>query len=134
MTVSSPGPQGQEHVPLVPVDAPPLTPLQRLRRLIFGSPISTEHSEHSLLPKFLALPVFASDAISSVAYATQQILLVLGTAGLAALDTASKLAYERITLLITGLIVALLAIVITSYWQTIHGYPGGGGSYIVSRE
>ena len=49
-----------------------------LRRLMFGRPIETEHQEKELLPKFLALPVFSSDAISSVAYASQQILLVLG--------------------------------------------------------
>ena len=86
MTTSGPPAQGQEHLPLVPVEAPPLSPVQRLRRIVFGSPISTEHAEHTLLRKILALPVFASDAISSVAYATQQIVLALGAAGLFALE------------------------------------------------
>ncbi len=88
--------------------------------------------EHTLLPKFLALPVFSSDAISSVAYATQQIVLALGAAGLWTLEHRNE--YTHYTMLITGLIVALLAIVVISYWQTIHGYPSGGGSYIVSKD
>jgi len=106
--------------------------MQRLRRIVFGSPISTEHAEHTLLPKVLALPVFASDAISSVAYATQQIILALGAAGLYVTSLHEQ--YKHYTMLITGLIVALLVIVVISYWQTIFGYPSGGGSYIVSRE
>ena len=104
----------------------------RLRRALFGNPIASEHSEHTLLPKFLALPVFASDAISSVAYATQQIVLALGAAGLYAATQGGE--YTHYTMLITGLIVALLAVVVISYWQTIFGYPSGGGSYIVSKD
>ena len=103
-----------------------------LRRLIFGSPISSEHSDHTLLRKILALPVFASDAISSVAYATQQIVLALGAAGLWVASREAE--YTHYTMLITGLIVALLVIVVVSYWQTIFGYPSGGGSYIVSKD
>src|SRR5205807_875232 len=87
---------------------------------------------HALLPKFLALPVFSSDAISSVAYATQQIILALGAAGLWVM--AERAAYTRYTLLVSGLIVLLLAIVVISYWQTIFAYPSGGGSYIVSKD
>ncbi len=102
------------------------------RRLIFGSPIHNEHAEHTLLPKRLALPVFASDAISSVAYATQQIVLALGAAGLFAAGQSAL--YGRFTLGVTALIVGLLFVVVLSYWQTIFGYPSGGGSYIVSRE
>jgi len=103
-----------------------------IRRLLFGQPIETGRHEDSLLPKSVALPVFASDAISSVAYATQQILLVLGGAGLWMMQFADT--YRNLTLGITAAIVLLLAIVVSSYWQTIFAYPKGGGSYIVTRD
>ncbi len=103
-----------------------------LRLLLFGRPIATEKQEHARLPKYLALPVFSSDAISSVAYATQQILLAFGAAGLAA--AASATLYSRMTMLVTLAIVILLVIVVTSYQQTIYAYPSGGGSYIVSKD
>src|SRR5690242_20834670 len=93
--------------------------IRRFRRVLFGNPIASEHSEHTLLPKFLALPVFASDAISSVAYATQQIVLALGAAGLYVATRGGE--YTHYTMMITGLIVALLGIVVISYWQTIFG-------------
>ncbi|MCW3096529.1 MAG: amino acid/polyamine/organocation transporter,APC superfamily, partial [Chthonomonadaceae bacterium] len=126
--------------PTEPAETSPFAPNQpetnsvvkSLRRLVFGNPISSHHSEHTLLPKSLALPVFASDAISSVAYATQQIILALGAAGLYAAQHRQD--YTRYTMGITGLIVALLVIVVLSYWQTIFGYPSGGGSYIVSKD
>lgn len=126
--------------PNEPAETSPFAPNQpesnslvkSLRRLVFGNPISSHHSEHTLLPKVLALPVFASDAISSVAYATQQIILALGAAGL--YTAAHRGDYTRYTMGITGLIVALLVIVVLSYWQTIFGYPSGGGSYIVSKD
>ncbi|MCC6484614.1 MAG: APC family permease [Armatimonadetes bacterium] len=102
------------------------------RRLLFGQPIETEHQQHALLPKVVALPVFSSDAISSSAYAIQEILLALGAAGLAAPGLAAL--YSKMTIGITVAIVALLWIVVTSYWQTIFAYVHGGGSYIVSRE
>lgn len=131
MTQPQPRNESERPAPLAP--EPPRTgPLTRLRHLVLGRPLSTEHIAHTLLPKFLALPVFSSDAISSVAYATQQILLALGGAGLYAMS--SRTLYSRGTMLITGLIVALLFIVVISYWQTIHGYPSGGGSYIVSKD
>jgi amino acid transporter len=101
------------------------------RRLLFGKPIRTEHQEHGRLRKLIALPVFSSDAISSVAYATQEILLVLGAAGL---WLTNPELYHRLTIGITCGIVALLVIVATSYWQTIFAYPSGGGSYIVSHD
>src|SRR2546421_2444932 len=88
-------------------------PHPRWRRLIFGQPLATHHAEHTLLPKFLALPVFASDAISSVAYATQQIILALGAAGLWV--ASQRDAYTHYTLLISGLIVLLLVVVVISY-------------------
>jgi len=122
----------QEPSPLTQLAPARVTPRGILRRLLFGRPISSENAEHTLLPKLLALPVFASDAISSVAYATQQIVLVLGAAGLYAASQAHE--YTHYTMMITGLIVALLAIVVISYWQTVFGYPGGGGSYIVSKD
>lgn len=127
------------RLPDEPVESSPFAPTtpsntvaKAARRLIFGNPISSHHSEHTLLSKMLALPVFASDAISSVAYATQQIILALGAAGL--YTAAHRGEYTHYTLGITGLIVALLVIVVLSYWQTIFGYPSGGGSYIVSKD
>ncbi len=110
----------------------PLTPVQKIRRLIFGDPIPTEDAGHTLLPKYLALPVFSSDAISSVAYATQQIVLALGGAGL--WMASHQGTYTTYTMAVSGAIVALLAIVVLSYWQTIFAYPSGGGSYIVSKS
>ena len=93
--------------------------------------METAEEEHSRLPKFLALPIFSSDAISSVAYATQQILLAFGAAGLATM--AMRETYTTLTLGVTAAIVFLLVVVATSYWQTIFGYPAGGGSYVVSK-
>lgn len=96
-----------------------------VRRLIFGSPLSTEQMMHQRLPKVLALPIFASDALSSTAYATQAILLNLMIAGPHAL---------HLTLPISVAIVVLLWIVVVSYTQTVYAYSQGGGTYIVSRE
>lgn len=96
-----------------------------VRRLIFGSPLSTEQMEHQRLPKILALPVFASDPLSSTAYATQAILFNLLIAGTHTL---------HLTLPISIAIVTLLWIVVISYTQTVQAYPQGGGTYIVSRE
>jgi amino acid transporter len=121
-----------ETSPFAPNSPQTPTVVKKMRRLLFGNPISSHNSEHTLLPRILALPVFASDAISSVAYATQQIILVLGAAGL--YTAAHRGDYTRYTMGITGLIVGLLVIVVLSYWQTIFGYPSGGGSYIVSKD
>src|SRR5438094_6385804 len=107
----------QEPAPLVPTPIRRDTGIKRLRRLLIGNPVSSEHMEHTLLPRFLALPVFASDAISSVAYATQQIILALGAAGLYLLDRQTVFEYTRSTMIIAGLIVLLLVIVVFSYWQ-----------------
>src|SRR5947207_5125200 len=96
-----------------------------LRRLLFGAPLTSEHSEHTRLPKILALPVFASDAISSSVYATQEILLALSVAGAAAL---------AFTIHISIAIAVLLTIVAISYTQTVFAYPSGGGSYIVAKD
>ena len=124
--------RSQEPTPFAPAPIGGLPLTKRIRRLLLGSPVSSEHMEHTLLPKLLALPVFASDAISSVAYATQQIILALGASGLYLLQYQPE--YTRNTLLIAGLIVGLLVIVVFSYWQTIFAYPKGGGSYIVSKD
>jgi amino acid transporter len=102
-----------------------------IRLLLFGRPISTDNSDHARLSKRVALPVFASDAISSSAYATQEILLVIGAAGL--WSTSAGL-YRTLPIWITAGIVGLLAVVAISYWQTIYAYPSGGGSYIVSKD
>src|SRR5437867_6359174 len=96
-----------------------------LRHLIVGSPLRTADQAHQRLTKTKALAIFSSDALSSVAYATEEILLVLVAAGTAALNLSMPIA-----LTITG----LLVIVTMSYYQTIHGYPSGGGSYIVAHE
>ena len=99
--------------------------LERLKRLLIGEPLATAESEHERLTKFKALAVLSSDAISSVAYATEAILLSLVAAGSGNLG---------ITLPISFAIVGLLAIVAISYRQTIPAYPNGGGSYIVAKD
>ena len=95
------------------------------KRLLVGRALATHKQEHQLLPKFLALPVFSSDPLSSVAYATEEMMLVLTLAGATALS---------LMLPISVAIATLLVIVITSYRQTVRAYPRGGGSYIVSKE
>ena len=96
-----------------------------LKRLFVGRAIASDKAEHQLLPKFLALPVFSSDPLSSNAYATEEMMLVLVAAGAGALTLRLPIALA---------IAALLAIVVTSYRQTVRAYPTGGGSYIVARE
>ncbi|MGH2661472.1 MAG: APC family permease [Actinomycetota bacterium] len=96
-----------------------------LKRVILGRAISTAKTEHHLLPKTLALPVFSSDPLSSVAYATEEMMLILVLAGAAALALMVPIGLA---------IAAVLLIVVTSYRQTVRAYPRGGGSYIVARE
>jgi amino acid transporter len=93
-------------------------------RWIVGKPLRSDNLGETLLPKRLALPVFCSDPLSSVAYATEQIVLVLGLGGLALL---------HFTAWVAGAVVLLLTIVVASYRQTCHAYPDGGGAYAVSR-
>ena len=98
------------------------------KRILIGKPIATSDEGHQRLPKRVALPVFASDAISSTAYATDEILVVLliqAGIGAAAWDLLVPLAI---------VVAVLLVIVVASYRQTIYAYPSGGGSYVVSRE
>jgi amino acid transporter len=94
------------------------------KRLLVGRPLRSELLGDTLLPKRLALAVFCSDPLSSVAYATEEILLVLSLAGAALLGLAWWVA---------GGVVLLLAVVVASYRQTCHAYPNGGGAYAVSR-
>ena len=95
------------------------------RTWLFGRPLPTADAPHQAIGKAVGLAVFSSDALSSTAYATQEIMIILAMAGTAALS---------LVLPISVAIVALLAIVTFSYEQTIHAYPGGGGAYIVARD
>ncbi len=99
--------------------------LGRIKRFLIGAPIPTARADHERLTKFKALAVLSSDAISSVAYATEAILLTLVAGGSGNIG---------LTLPISFVIVALLGIVGLSYRQTIPAYPNGGGSYIVAKE
>jgi amino acid transporter len=99
--------------------------LRRLRRALLGAPIRTEDEGHERLTKPKALAVFGSDNISSSAYASEEVMRVLVTAGAAAV---------ALTLPLSMAVVALLVIVVVSYMQTIRAYPKGGGSYIVSSD
>ena len=98
---------------------------QTFKRLLLGRPMSSGQLEHTLLPKVLALPVFSSDPLSSNAYATQEILLVLGTVSVGALANVIPISFA---------VAALLATVVVSYRQTVRAYPSGGGAYIVAHE
>ena len=99
-----------------------------LKRFFIGKPIASSEDQHHRLSKRIALPVFASDAISSTAYATEEILIVF-----LSLAAVGLTAYENLVP-ISILVIILLIIVVSSYRQTIYAYPNGGGSYIVSRE
>lgn len=94
------------------------------KRLFIGRRVASHQMDHTLLPKSLALPVFSSDALSSVAYATEEILAVLLATGLAAA------AIYQYVMPIAVAIAVLLAIVVASYRQTIRAYPMGGGAYL----
>jgi amino acid transporter len=96
-----------------------------IRRVIVGRPMATGEMEETLLPKFLALPIFASDPLSSVAYATEAGMVVLLAAGTAAL---------HLILPISIAIAALLAIVAVSYTQTVKAYETSGGAYVVAKD
>jgi amino acid transporter len=99
--------------------------LASLKRVLVGNPLTTAAAKQERLSKIPALAIFASDNLSSVAYATEEILLVLVLAGPAALSYSPPI----------GIAIGLLtAIVATSYWQTIHAYPSGGGAYIVAKD
>ncbi|MGH7262537.1 MAG: APC family permease [Candidatus Rokuibacteriota bacterium] len=101
-----------------------MKPRSWFKRLLVGAPMPLARARHERLSKTTALAVFASDALSSVAYASEEILFVLVLAGAAAMRLATPL-----SLAIAG----LLVVVAVSYQQTIHAYPSGGGAYIVAR-
>ena len=99
--------------------------LFNIARRLLGKPLPRSQSDNERLPSYEALPILSSDALSSVAYATEAALGVLILAGSQALE---------LSLPITGAIVLLIGIVVLSYRQTIEAYPQGGGSYVVARE
>ncbi len=96
-----------------------------LKSILIGSPIETIKEKHERLTKTMGLAVFSSDALSSVAYGPEEILMALMMGGAALLHLSLPIAIG---------IVILIAIVATSYYQTIHAYPSGGGAYIVAKE
>ena len=93
------------------------------KRLLLGRPFRSDTLGHTLLPKRIALPVFASDAMSSVAYAPQEIFLVLSVAGISALAFTPWVAIA---------VAVVMAVVVASYRQNVHAYPSGGGDYEVA--
>lgn len=99
--------------------------LSAVKRVLVGKPIQTKHAHHERLPVWTGLPVFASDALSSVAYATEEILLVLVLAGAAAMALVWDVSWW---------LAGLMIVIAFSYYQTIHAYPKGGGTYLVSTE
>ncbi|HET7566644.1 MAG TPA: APC family permease [Gaiellaceae bacterium] len=107
-----------------PQDQEALEP-RRLRRVLVGRPMRTGQLEETLLPKWLALPIFASDPLSSVAYATESGMVVLLAVGAASLHLIFPISIA---------IAALLAIVVLSYRQTVRAYETSGGAYVVARE
>ena len=100
-------------------------PRKTWRTWLFGRPLPNAAAEHEAVNKTVGLAIFSSDALSSTAYATQEILIILAAAGTAALAVAVPISFA---------IVGLLAIVALSYRQTIHAYPDGGGAYTVARD
>jgi amino acid transporter len=100
-------------------------PRRSWRTWLIGKPLHTADAPHQTIGKAIGLAVFASDALSSTAYATQEILVILAVAGTGAFGYAFPISLA---------IAALLIIVAISYEQTIHAYPGGGGAYIVARD
>jgi len=100
-------------------------PKRSLSNWLIGRPLPTADAPHQTIGKFIGLAVFASDALSSTAYATQEMLVILAVLGAAAYGYVFPLSIA---------IVVLLAIVTISYQQTIHAYPRGGGAYIVTRD
>jgi amino acid transporter len=104
---------------------PEVIPSYTWRTLLIGRPLPTAAAAHQTIGKIVGLAVFSSDALSSSAYSTQEMLIVLALAGQAAFQYSMP---------ITLAIVVLLAILTISYQQTIHAYPNGGGAYIVARD
>jgi amino acid transporter len=93
--------------------------------LLIGDPLATAEAPHQAIRKIVGLAVFASDALSSTAYATQEMLAVLAIAGMAMFGLAIPMSF---------IVVILLGLVVASYEQTIHAYPNGGGAYVVASD
>lgn len=102
-----------------------MSKVQFFKRIVLGRTMASSEFEHTLLPKTIALPVFSSDPLSSNAYATQEILLVLALVGTSALAHVIPISIA---------VAFLLATVVVSYRQTVRAYPSGGGAYIVAHE
>src|SRR5512144_1836371 len=102
-----------------------IKPPRNLSHLLIGRPLQTADAPHETIGKAVGLAVFASDALSSTAYATQEMLVILAAAGSIAFGYVFP---------ISIVIVGLLAIVVLSYEQIIHAYPDGGGAYIVAYD
>jgi len=100
-------------------------PPRSLSHWLIGRPLSTADAPHQTIGKAIGLAVFASDALSSTAYATQEIMVILAVAGTVAFGYVFPISIA---------IVLLMTVVTISYEQTIHAYPGGGGAYIVARD
>jgi amino acid transporter len=96
-----------------------------LKRILLGDPLASSQAPHQKISKVVALAIFSSDALSSVAYATEEILLALSAGGFLALQYGLPVA---------ACVAGLLLVVAISYRQTIHAYPSGGGAYIVAKE
>jgi len=114
-------------VALIEPKTRPSAPLARdiVKRILVGRRMTTERMEHTLLPKVLALPIFASDALSSVAYCVEASLLILLT---------SSANVRSLIIPVNLAVAAVMAIVITSYKQVVRAYPTSAGSYVVSKE
>lgn len=100
-------------------------PKKSIQTMLLGKPLATEDAGHQTIGKLIGLAVFSSDALSSVAYGPQELMLILVAAGIGQLHLAIPIILALIVLLI---------ILVFSYEQTIHAYPGGGGAYIVARD
>src|SRR5512146_763430 len=100
-------------------------PRRNWRDWLIGHPLQTADAPHQTIGKAIGLAVFASDALSSTAYATQEIMVILAIAGTGALGYVFPISLA---------IVTLMVIVTISYEQTAHAYPGGGGAYLVARD
>ncbi|MCL4473624.1 MAG: APC family permease [Actinobacteria bacterium] len=96
-----------------------------IKSFLIGQPLESVREKHERLTKTTGLAIFSSDALSSVAYATEEILLALVVAGTALINYSMAIAVA---------IAALISIVTTSYFQTVHAYPSGGGAYIVAKD
>src|SRR5215831_18535564 len=121
--MAAPQETGEPQYERLSVEAPPKR--TRFVRTVVGRPMASREMEETLLPKWLALPIFASDPISSVAYATEAAMVVLVVVSLSSLHFVIPISIG---------IAVLLAIVTLSYRQTVHAYETSGGAYVVARE